>query len=302
LTAFEGQIIMSDNKTTPEQTVIFVHIPKAAGTTLDYIINRNLPQQSIYTMLKDSSLDDFKNLSDLRKSQIRLVRGHIGFGLHRFLPKPCAYFTLLREPIERTISYYYYIRCATDHWWHDRVNAENMSLFDFINLRLDASADNGQTRLLSGLETGYEVEFGKCDRQMLEAAKINLREHFTVVGLVEEFDATLLLLQRGFGWRKLAYVKQNVSTNRPKRREIPQATLDAIARVNSLDAELYEYAKTLFEEQVRQHGASFAREVRDFQIANRRLNPFIRLYWEARKVSVRSMVRKWIRPRHNALV
>jgi hypothetical protein len=75
---------MKDYPAALERTVIFVHAPKTAGTTLDYVINRNLPPQSIYTMLGENSLRDLKNLSDAGKSQIRLVRGHAGFDLHQW--------------------------------------------------------------------------------------------------------------------------------------------------------------------------------------------------------------------------
>jgi hypothetical protein len=274
---------MKGDQIQSERTVIFVHIPKTAGMTMNYIISQNLPQASTYTIWKDGTVEDFKNLGNPRKSQIRLLQGHVGFGVHKFLPGPCTYFTLLRHPIERVISYYYFSRRTPKHAYYDQVNTK--SLLDYINLGLDMSVDNFQTRLLSGLETGFEVGFGQCTDEMLETAKRNLRENFSVVGLTEEFDTTLILLKRTLGWRKLFYLRQNISTNRLKRDEFSQATLDAIAKVNSLDAVLYEYAKMLFEEQVRRQGASLVRDVKSFQVINY-------LYWEARKVSVRTMARK----------
>ena len=291
---------MRGNMATSEQTVIFVHIPKTAGTTMYQVIQRNYASKAMYVIGVDGWHDEFKRLSDCRKAELLLIGGHAGFGMHRFLPKPCAYFTILRDPIERTISDYYYIRRTPQSGFYDQVNAKNISLLDFLNLGLDALVDNGQTRLLCGLENGFEVGFGECTREMLETAKRNLRDHFVVVGLTEEFDATLILLKKALGWRKLAYARQNVSPNRLKQSEISQVTLDAIARVNVLDAELYDYARTLFEEQVRQQGASFAQEVKDFQKANQWLGPLVRLYLEARKVSVRTMLRQWIQRRHGS--
>jgi len=284
-----------------ERTVIFLHIPKTAGNTMYQIIERNCSRKAMYVFGIDGGHDDFKCLSDDRKSELRVIGGHAGFGMHRFLPGPSVYFTLFREPVERVISYYYYACRAPDTYAHNSIYANRMGLKDFIASKQDAMVDNGQTRLLAGLESGHEVGFGQCTHDMLETAKRNLREHFAVVGLTEEFDATLILLKKAFGWQKLVYVQRNVSENRPQRDEIPQATLDAIAKVNVLDAELYQYARTLFEEQVRRQGPSFAQEVRDFQIADRRLSPFIRLYWKARKVSVRTMIRKWIQPWHSLL-
>lgn len=294
---------MRRNKAASEQTIIFLHIPKTAGTTIQEVIELNCRQGAIYTLGVDGWINDLASLPYSRRADIHMLRGgHFGFGLHKYLPSPSTYFTFLREPIERTISYYYFVqRTPQFSYAYNLIHAYDMDLKDFVESKQDAMVDNGQTRLVAGLKTGYEVGFGECTREMLETAKRNLLEHFAVVGLTEEFDATLILLKKAFGWRKLAYVQRNVATNRPKRHEIPQATLDAIVQVNSLDIELYRYARTLFEEQVQRQGTSFAQEVRDFQVANRRLCPFIRLYWESRKVSVRTMIRKRIRPKHGVL-
>jgi hypothetical protein len=281
------QTFMAGNQTQSEQTVIFVHIPATAGTTLDYIIKQNLPRGSVYTISEDGTFDDFKNLDHSRKSQIRLLHGHVGYGVHKYLPEPCAYITLLRDPIDRVISYYYFVRRTPEHYLYDQGYAKNMSLLDFVNLESDVLVDNCQTRLLSGLETGWEVGFGQCTGEILETAKRNLREHVAVVGLTEEFDTTLVLLKRAFGWRRLAYFGHNISTDRPARGEIPQVALDAIARVNSLDVELYEYARALFEERIRRQGVSLVLDVKSFQITHY-------LYWAVRKVSVRTIARKLI--------
>jgi Galactose-3-O-sulfotransferase len=292
----EREANMRDNQAVSEQTVIFVHVFRTAGTTLYRIIDRNFSQGSVYTVPENGTVEEFKKLSDPHKRRIRVLRGHLGFGLHQSMPQPCAYVTLLREPVERMISYYYFICRTPDHYCYHLIRDNQMRLEDFIRCKQDIMIDNIQTRFLSGLETGYGVGFGQCTRDMLEAAKRNLERHFAVVGLTEGFDSTLLLLKRALGWRRLAYVRHNVTSNRPEKRKISQAALDAIAEVNALDTELYEYAQMLFEEQVRRQGPSFAQEVKDFQIVNQRLSPFIRLYWEARKVSVRTMIRKWIKP------
>ncbi|HDN79553.1 MAG TPA: hypothetical protein ENG33_03685 [Chloroflexi bacterium] len=268
------------------KTVIFVHIPKTGGTTLYHIIDQNYQRGSIYTLWKDGSIEDFKGLSDARKGEIRMLRGHQGYGLHRFLPQPSVYITVLREPIERVISYYHFIfiRRTPHHYCHNLVVSNDMSLKEFIESEADAMVDNAQTRLLSGMmETGHEFGFGKCPREALEAAKRNLRENFVVVGLTEEFDKTLILLKRALGWRKLFYARQNISFNRPRKEDLPQETLEAIIQANELDIELYRYARELFEERVRKEGPSFAEEVARFQRLNRQLSPFTHIYWELRK-------------------
>jgi hypothetical protein len=107
----------------------------------------------------------------------------------------------------------------------------------------------------------------------LEVAKENFREHFAVVGLMERFDETLLLLRRAFGWRDIFYVPQNVSARRPRRDELPPNVLEAVVEANQVDVKLYQYVKTLFDEQVRRQGPSFKMEVWAFRLLNRFLGP-----------------------------
>lgn len=281
-----------------EQTIIFLHIPKTAGTTLHLIIERHYPPESIFSLgpMAQDSIREFKNMSEARRAEIRVLKGHMGFGLHEFVPGPWAYFTLLREPIDRVISFYYFVHRTRQHYLYDFVQSEHVGLKEFIESQATPMVDNAQTRMLSGV--WLDVGFGECTKETLEQAKRNLRESFTVVGLTERFDETLFLLKRAFGWDKLFYTKQNVTANRPQKSDLPSDTLDTLVNVNLLDIELYQYATELFEEQVRRQGLSFVKEVKAFQLANHLNNPsdnlLIKAYWEMRKYSVRTFIKNWM--------
>lgn len=291
-----------------EPAAIFLHIPKTAGSTLYQIINRNYQKRHIYTIWQDGTLDEFKDLSDARRSKIRLLRGHAGYGIHQNLPRPAIYFTLLRDPIERVISYYHFVRRTPAHYCHDQVRSDNMSLGEFIESKIDRMVDNGQSRLLGGLETGHELEFGECTEELLQTAKKNLRENISVVGLTEEFDATLLLLKRYFGWHQIFYTRQNVSSNRLHRDELPKSTSEAIREVNQLDLDLYQTAETLFRESLSEQGDAFDQAVRSFQRLNRLFTPLTAIYlkcrrkyhtarWRIQTTSPRAIVRRVVSQR-----
>jgi len=274
--------------------VIFLHIPKTAGTTLHRIIERQYPPESTYTFSQNHSYDDFQRLSDAQKAEIRMLRGHMIFGLHELMPGPSTYFTLLREPVERFISDYYYVRNTPEHPYHDFVTSRDLSPEEFIESKVARIiADNGQTRSLS--DEWWTLPFGECTEQVLDQAKKNLREHFAVVGLVERFDETLLMLRRAFGWQDIYYVRENVSARRPAKDELPQAILDLIAEQNWLDLQLYEYAQELFGEQVRQQGPLFPLEVKRFRWANWSTHRATQARHEVRKHSVRMWLRGWMR-------
>ena len=122
--------------------------------------------------------------------------------------------------------------------------------------------------------------------------KANLRDNIEVVGLTGRFDETLLLLKKAFGWGNVFYARQNVVRKRPHRDQLSADTLAVIHKYNQLDMELYQFATTLFEEQVRKQGASFAEEVRSFRRANRLLSWPIRVQWLMQGASIRTFLEK----------
>jgi len=38
-----------------------------------------------------------------------VISGHLYFGIHREIPRPTAYFTMLRDRVDRILSNYYYV-------------------------------------------------------------------------------------------------------------------------------------------------------------------------------------------------
>jgi hypothetical protein len=251
-------------------TVIFLHIHKAAGTTLHRIIERQYPPDQIWSFDERHDFEAFRALSEAQKEEIRMLRGHMIFGLHELMPRPCIYFTLLRDPVERVISFYDYIRRNPHHYHSEMIVSQSLTLQQFLETRTSTMMNNGQTRMLAGARQ-YDFPVGECTEELLEAAKSNLKDWFAVVGLVERFDESLLLLQRVLGWGRLFYVRQNVAERRPRQEDLPTETLELVKRHNALDLELYQYASTFFREQIRQQGKWFEGQVRLFQLANRLL-------------------------------
>ena len=80
---------------------------------------------------------------------------------------------------------------------------------------------------------------------MLTVAKENLTESFSVVGICERFEESLILMAKTFGWEVPFYENQKVL----KRRSMVEPKLaDLIRDHNRLDDEVYEFGKKLFEQ------------------------------------------------------
>jgi hypothetical protein len=262
--------VLHQSATVLSSAVIFLHIPKSAGSTLNEIIWRQYSSRHTFSIYESGKFHELNQLPEVRKQEIKLINGHVEFGIHQFLPQPSTYITLLRDPIERAISHYYYVLRTPKHHLYKIVTSKEMGLEEYIKSGITKELDNGQTRLLAGpqFNSGVDVEFGHCTSELLEQAKRNLSTYFKVVGLTEEFDRTLLLLKRTFGWKDIFYLARNVSQKRPSRQEIPAAALRAIEAQHQFDLELYHAAAAAFRQQIAEQDATFHQELRVFKVLN----------------------------------
>jgi hypothetical protein len=275
-----------------DKTVLFVHIPKTAGTTLNNILERQYPPEAMYVLAPNAQekLAAYYQLDAKEKEQYRIIFGHMGFGLHEHLPGPYSYFTILREPIDRCVSFYYFARRLPEHYLHKYVFDQAWSLAQFVESGITIMMDNFQTRLISGV--WEDPAYGQCSPDLLTQAKRNLENHFDMVGLTSEFDRTLLLLKRQYGWNNIYYTPQNVTRQRPSARRIDQNTRNLLAAHNQLDIELYRFAQDLFARRLAAEGADFKRELLEFRLRNNYLAPLLRQWQRLRRFSVRVYLRE----------
>jgi hypothetical protein len=70
-----------------------------------------------------------------------------------------------------------------------------------------------------------------------------------------------------FGWKLEGYASFNVTRARPKKRDLPQSTLDLIAEQNRFDIELYECVAKLFADMVNKNAAEVRRALREVEAA-----------------------------------
>lgn len=259
------------------KTLIFLHIPKAAGTTLYKVMGRQYPPDAIHDIygidLDDlrAAYDRFRALPEAERDKIRLLRGHVAFGLHQYFSRPTTYVTMLRHPVERLISHYYYVLRMPKHYLYHEVKSKKMGLAEYVTSGITSELANGQTRLLSGVMETAEVDFSDpaVSSDVLEKARRNMREHFVAVGLAERFDESLILLKRLLGWGSVYYASVNITKGRPAEKEIPKETIRLIEKYNEADMELYESARQMFEERLREEVPDLKKELKSFQRMNR---------------------------------
>jgi len=138
-----------------------MHLPKAGGTTLHSIIYKQYP--ALYT-------PEWKNQKSIADSEVfekGLIEsldpiyywGHVGFGIHHYLPSPFSYYSMMRHPVDRVISAYtFYIQ---NKWHYRNQIIADLKLEEFVRTLSDPAyppkhngleMDNAQSRLIAGIE------------------------------------------------------------------------------------------------------------------------------------------------------
>ncbi|NNK87267.1 MAG: sulfotransferase family 2 domain-containing protein [Flavobacteriaceae bacterium] len=208
---------------------IFIHIPKTGGTTINCVMNKTDWQTKpdfnyrhiLYESKRSNSKDIFNPMNYDKYADYDI-------------------FMLLRDPIDRLISEYYFIR--------DR--HEFLSLIKPIPKSLKAYVSNRQTsNYMIGFLLGKRMfDTDLVDRDDLELV-INSIERLNIhVGIFEDYARSLNYFGAvtGIKWPKTIDIKR-MTLNRPAKAEVPEDIKSIIREKNVLDFELYDYCRKRFE-------------------------------------------------------
>jgi hypothetical protein len=259
-----------------EAVHIFLHIPKTAGTSLHQILSREYGSRSLWIRGVFTGFDQIQKANALKLADCRLIRGHMYFGLHSCVGRPFSYFTMVRNPVERVISYYNYHQkeavnsSSRDHWWIN-LGRNLPPLEQYItDNKLDREIDNGQLRRIAG----DLRPVGECDRSMIDVAKQVVDQSFMAVGLTERFDESVALYHLLLGWRKLPL---HVDAKRQKDKAPVDSRLrDILSERLALEIEFYEWLEERFQQQMLEFQQEISHRVKRHQAANRLAGPILR--------------------------
>jgi hypothetical protein len=227
----------------------FIHMQKTAGMAFRQRLINHFGEAAVYpTRGVDGddlvklllSIEDLLERLAARGDEIRVIAGHFPHCTAELLDGRCITLTLLREPVERTLSFLRQHRESnpsardksleqlySDPFWFHGVIHNHMT--KMLSMTLDEMTGGMVTR----------VEF---DHDRLERAKQALAG-LDAVGLQGRFEDFCDELSARFGWRLGGPQIVNAST--PV--DVPESFRARIAEDNALDIELYEFAKRLVE-------------------------------------------------------
>jgi hypothetical protein len=260
---------------------ILAHIPKTAGSTLVQVMQRQFRPEKVLSYEDRMWAADLAGFPERAKTGlpgIRCVMGHLPFGVDAMIGRPVEYVTMLRDPVEWTLSFYSFIkerivRLPDDGRYPQRAafaEVVRMSLDEFLDYLERTGMANMQTRFLSG---NFDVRkplppYNALPLHAPAQAEENLFDSRTTFGLTEQFDLSLLLFQRRLGWRNIHYTRVNVTGSRLKHSQIDKETAARICDLQHLDIRLYATAKDEFSRYLIQAGLNRTAILRRFRAVN----------------------------------
>ena len=254
----------------------FVHVMKTGGTSFVFQMTTNFAPTEVYPnealdrraptdVEAYASVDDLERLSPERRAEIRVYTGHLPFVARELIGPDVVTLTLLRDPVDRTISvlkhfkrlYARYRDLPLDAIYDDDIvyphfvqdfqtrvfaleRADHPRAFagaaDYRSLRAALEASPGSHSVLAPPIS--------IDAARLARAKQNL-DDVDVVGVNEAFGAFVAELRQRFGWWDdgAEYdARANVSSELWVATEALRAR---IAHESAHDRALYEHAREL---------------------------------------------------------
>lgn len=254
-----------------EETLIFIHIPKTAGSTLREIIRGQYKEESLFQRGAyhiDPEFSELFTQEIKEKAEYRAILiQHAPFGAHRHLPQKFSYIAMLREPWSRHVSDYFHAIADPLHSFYER-GQQGATLDDFTIYRIEEQKlTNSMTRLISGIQPFSP--FQKLPPSALDTANDNMANHFAVTGITELFDESLLLMKHRYGWKRVFYRRRNVRMRKQIKIKIDPEIKQLFVNENELDYKLYKYVCHSLDNHIKGKGESFQDEVAKFQKRNR---------------------------------
>ena len=236
--------------------IVFFHIPKTGGTTMEYIMAKNYrPNATLH--INAPAMDN--NPAALMRAPMlpRVYMGHYESNdLHyQCMGRKFAHLTMLREPHSRVLSYYDYIKTSKNHPMYEAV--QEMSVADFVaSPRMDENQNFQLFRILGLLRNRERDRDTRSEEQMVDDAIETLQSCFSVVGVTEQFDQFLLTARRVLGWKDIFYERKNVSRQKTRLSDLPDREQEIVRSHNALDTALYEFARDLAQKRADKLGIS----------------------------------------------
>jgi hypothetical protein len=239
----------------------YVHVQKAAGTELRERLKRHFAPEAMYpdktdgdlfTVAPQVSVGQLLRRWEQRKAEIEIITGHFPYSTIELLDAEFVTLSVLREPVERTLSHLRHHRKMTPEtrelslealydevfvpvYFHNHM----VKMFSLTAGEIAASAEKNTWAAVRAIDFTPE-RLARAKDQVSRLDVLGVHDHF------EEFCSELV---SRYGWA----LGEPLFANRTTTEAAPASLRARIAADNAMDVELFEYARDLYERRRRGH-------------------------------------------------
>ncbi|BBI31624.1 hypothetical protein KCTCHS21_10230 [Cohnella abietis] len=214
-----------------QPTLFYIHIPKTAGSSMYQILHQVYGCQLGVVADPDTTIWD--TILAQPDHGLACIFGHYWFGLHHSSVLPFEYATMMRDPVEAILSYYYYIARQPSHWLYG--HALSLSIEDFFDLPEEVVGMFFRDYQTASILGSSSVSVKKAKQQ--------INSFYPIVGITEMFHESVYMLKKRYGWGPLQVYSVNVTPNRPTREGLAPKVIKQIEALVSHDIQVYAFAK-----------------------------------------------------------
>lgn len=211
---------------------IFIHIPKTGGTTINCVMNKSQWQTEINFFYRHISYETKRSNSKDIFNPLNYDK-YIDYNI----------FMLLRHPLDRIISEYYFIKDR--HEFLSLLKPKPKNFKEYIQ---NKQTQNYMIGFLLGKRIFDTDTVKEDDLELVINTIKNLPIH---VGIYEHYQESLNYFDKilGIKWPKKIDVKR-ITLNRPELNEISDKLKNYVLENNDLDNKLYQYCLEIFKQKV----------------------------------------------------
>jgi len=228
------------------QKLLHFHLPKTGGTALRHHLVNQLGEGNVTRALAGVRLAD----ALIEWDQMTAISGHFSLRQGDKLPSNRYSFTVLRDPVDRFLSEFYFSKVDNSSRPLDR-RTHTLDLDAYLHSLSDKECQAFSTQLEMLYPLGTDSQLALTQNEKLLAA-LNALNLFSSIAIQEELDDFTCMLDAKFHWPCKPPPRVNITSYRLNVDELSASQRNRLKFLLEPEIDLYQHAKDIFKTQRRQ--------------------------------------------------
>jgi hypothetical protein len=219
--------------------ILFDHLPKTAGTAISTWLTDALGTGCVSPQVNGLH----RKVIAQYGGTYSIISAHVDFDMGEMRDPRYQYVTCLREPVDRAVSWLYYVLEVYRH-------VPDSKLFRDVSRLIESDGKDLDAELIPSISNLYVNHFsriGVCERSSGRLSAEHCVEAlagYDLVGIQEALPAFLNAFGRLIGIPPVREIPDSrVTPNRPRLGDVPCGLKSRLVELNQLDSQLYGHVK-----------------------------------------------------------